>query len=245
MPQELTGAQKRALQRRGTLAGIQADNWAAALDARQPLLRLLPAEHRDRFAPRRRANQPPTECDRVPLGAFLPADGASQCSEGSFRVVRVGPGQMHACRSSQLVCYHTLTHRCGTTQRELACLRMLLLGAPQAGVWALFPVCNMGLVGQSRQGHCCFSLPTPGGQTYVATDNAHRFAARPRRCTAAPATCRRAAGRRCSWASCARACWTSWPAGRRRGGRRAPRWAWSTACTTSAGRSARMVRSRA
>ena len=65
LPQELTGSQKRALQRRGTLAGIQADNWAAALDAREPLLRLLPAAHRERFAPRRRANQPPTEC--VPL----------------------------------------------------------------------------------------------------------------------------------------------------------------------------------
>jgi hypothetical protein len=67
--QEVTGFQKQALQRRGTLAGIQADNWAAAAEARAPLLQLLPAAYRERFAPRRRANQPPTECglDQAPV----------------------------------------------------------------------------------------------------------------------------------------------------------------------------------
>ena len=82
-PQELTGFQKRALQRRGTLAGIQADNWASALDAREPLLQLLPAAHRERFAPRRWANQPPTEC--VFSAAILATPSAS--SEAASRCI--------------------------------------------------------------------------------------------------------------------------------------------------------------
>ena len=92
--------QKRALQRRGTLAGIQADNWVAALEAREPLLHLLQATHRERFAPRRRANQPPSECAPLPASVRKMSSQLASLRIELCKCGRYGQGRQDAMQDS-------------------------------------------------------------------------------------------------------------------------------------------------